>query len=747
MTANPMSTIPPIGPTTGMVSSPASSKFKQIDPIRILRQHIVLLVFTSLVGLIIGGGTWAALRITIPEWSSEAQLRYIRGPDDPWKGFNEQMENQDTTEAIIQAEVMRIRSEEILRDALGKQMVRDTNWFKGYDNNLEKAREDLQKKYLAVWMVRGAPVISMRARTRDADDAQRILRAIIDSYMKKLKIDTSNKSRDIRNVFVREQEMADQAMRHLQEQMNEFTLQQEISTLEANQSETALELQNLTELKVQLLSAIDQYNSRYDTLMKIKDSGHAEPTPDVIAELEMTPLIQQLSQSLQSLRQQREVYIQEYGPNHMQVRKVGRYIAAAEAEKKREIERLAREQQEAEIQSLAKTIEMLKGQYAELEPKLLNAAQRMTDLTTKITRFEHMEKEYETAEEEKTIATQSLMAQRVNEARPDTIPFQEQMSPSTPEVTFPPKWYITIPGVALLVIGTVTGLIFLRELMDQRIRTSEDVKMIAQTELLGMIPDTMEDPSGPVAVERVVENQPTGIIAESYRQVRAAILTKMDRRGYKTLMIVGAQPKCGTTSVAHNLGASMAFNGRRTLIIDANFRRPKLHEIMGDSNTHGLIEVLKEQCTYEQAIKPTGDLSLFLLPAGNSFEAPPELLDQPAFKTVLSQLETQYDLIIIDAPPALLASDSRLLAKHVDALAIVVQAGTDKRGMIERMLREIDGQRADILGVVLNAVKSSAGGYFRKSYRDFYRYAQDNNNSNGKTTRKQKAITETQSTT
>jgi Mrp family chromosome partitioning ATPase len=87
-------------------------------------------------------------------------------------------------------------------------------------------------------------------------------------------------------------------------------------------------------------------------------------------------------------------------------------------------------------------------------------------------------------------------------------------------------------------------------------------------------------------------------------------------------------------------------------------------------------------------------------------------------------------LILIDTAPALLTSDCQLLAKHVDAIAIVVRADADQRGMLSRMLNRLDGQRADILGIVLNGVRSAAGGYFRKSYEEFYRYNQ--NGANGK---------------
>jgi len=239
------------------------------------------------------------------------------------------------------------------------------------------------------------------------------------------------------------------------------------------------------------------------------------------------------------------------------------------------------------------------------------------------------------------------------------------------------------------------------------------------------VPHASEDPSGGDVAERTVERSPAGLLAESYRQIRTAVLSKMDRRGYKTLVCVSAQPEAGTSTVVQNLATSLAYNGRNVLIIDANFRRPVQHKLMETSNERGLVDVLKDDMNVEDVVVAHPDMSLSLLPTGRATNSPPELLEGAAFRGLLGQLETEYDVILIDAPPALLTSDSQLLSKHVDAIAVVVQAGSDKRGMLGRVLNQLDGQRADLLGIILNGVKSSAGGYFRQSYEDFYRYREE----------------------
>jgi capsular exopolysaccharide synthesis family protein len=268
--------------------------------------------------------------------------------------------------------------------------------------------------------------------------------------------------------------------------------------------------------------------------------------------------------------------------------------------------------------------------------------------------------------------------------------------------------------------------------MDQSIKSPSDIKLLNEAELLGILPHADEDPSGPSSVERVVEKYPTGLLAEAYRQVRTAILGKMDRRGYKTLLIASAQPGAGSSSVAHNLATSLAFNGRKVAIIDTNFRRPAQHQFVNADNDRGLVDVLLYGASLDDMLLTVHDPDLSVLPTGRAGDAPPEVLESARFRSLMAELETRFDIVLIDAPPALLSSECQLLSKHVDAIAVVVRAGNDKRGMIDRMAGQFTGHRADMLGIILNGVQSSVGGYFRASFRDFYRYRENGAATNGK---------------
>ena len=179
--------------------------------------------------------------------------------------------------------------------------------------------------------------------------------------------------------------------------------------------------------------------------------------------------------------------------------------------------------------------------------------------------------------------------------------------------------------------------------------------------------------------------------------------------------------------VSNNLAISLARDGRRVLVLDANYRRPAQHQLFGVTVEPGLIEVLSGSVDFDDAVVRVGTPPVDILPVGHAPDAVPEMYESTAFSELLNSMKRCYDVILIDVSPALLTSDSSLLAKHVDAIIVVVRAMEDMKGMISRMLRQLGGHRADVLGVILNGVKSSAGGYFRKNYKAFSRYRQPGN--------------------
>jgi capsular exopolysaccharide synthesis family protein len=396
-------------------------------------------------------------------------------------------------------------------------------------------------------------------------------------------------------------------------------------------------------------------------------------------------------------------------------------MAATEQERQREIDRLLRESQATEVEAARSRLASAEAQMTGLQAKLEEMRKKVSEIAQLLRDYDGKKATLASVIARRDKAAAQLTEIEMRRRRPDFQGVEYALRPTTPEMVYP-KFATVTTGSTVLLLGLALLVVFAKELLDQRIKSPADVRLLPGAELLGTVPDATEDPLGPARIETAVRSDPSGLIAESFRQIRTVILARADRRGYKTLMLVCPQGGCGSSTIASNLALSMAYNGKRVLVLEVNFRRPIQHQIFDAPAHPGLIEVLRGTTKLEDALVHKDEPRLDILPVGDAKDAPPELLDSPAFRQLLAGLESKYDIILIDAPPALITSESQHLARYVDAVAIVVRAMKDQRGTVGRMLRLFEGQRADVLGVVLNGVRSSAGGYFRKNYEEFYRY-------------------------
>jgi capsular exopolysaccharide synthesis family protein len=736
-------------PPTGM---PASNRFKPVDPLRLLREHVRLLAITCVVGIAVGFVCWGLLLWLTPRYTSSAQLR-VQGPlTDVWGTAAGDISQAQMApiEAFMRNEIMRLTSEEVLLNALGRPEVKSTEFYRAYlidpvtgNFDVRRAREDLEEDYLRVYPVSGSTLINIRVSLPDEDDPPKILEALTSVYLLKLEQEAASEGSKVSRTFLSEREQAETEIRQIQDRIRQFTQTQDLDSLDMRTSAANREYQLLIEARVELETKSQEAKEYYNDLLATEQQGDVPPTSEDLIEIDNTAEMLDINRRINYLREQVTSATNTYGANHYMTRQFQHQLASGLSEKDIKVQQMVRERRAAKVQGGARMVAGFEGQLAALQPKLEVAAKRMTDLTTLLNEYEQLQDMLETAKAKRDRADESLDSLRVMGVRPDARRVQRYASATVPELTFPKIEYV-VPAVALLCLGLVGGFLFLREALDQRIKGPADVRLLANADMLGLLPDAEDDPSGSFAIERVVEKHPAGLMAEAFRQVRSGIVAKMDRRGYKTLLVVSAQPGCGSSSVVHNLATALAYNGRKVLIIDANFRRPAQHRLHELANELGLVDVLRGRATLAQAVKTLPGLSVAILPTGHAVDTAPELLEAASFRAMLTGAETEYDLILIDSPPALLTSESQLLAKHVDAVAVVVRATSDKRGMIDRMIRQFEGHRADVLGIILNGVQSSAGGYFRKSYRDFYRYRQNGTATNGQAVSAKKKETATQ---
>ena len=167
------------------------------------------------------------------------------------------------------------------------------------------------------------------------------------------------------------------------------------------------------------------------------------------------------------------------------------------------------------------------------------------------------------------------------------------------------------------------------------------------------------------------------------------------------------------------------------LFIDANFRKPVLHTIFpkpkiltenGEQSVFGLSTLLAGFCGYQEIIRPSGVEGLDIIDSGPLPPNPTELLGGAQMEQLIKRQKESYDYVIIDGPPILVVSDSKMLARLVDGTVLVLNAGTTRRGTAQRAVREIKEVNTALLGCVLLAVKALKGGYFREQFDSYLEY-------------------------
>lgn len=270
-------------------------------------------------------------------------------------------------------------------------------------------------------------------------------------------------------------------------------------------------------------------------------------------------------------------------------------------------------------------------------------------------------------------------------------------------------------GLGLL-IGLLAGLgaAMLREVLDKRVKTLEDVKAITSAPILGSISFDPDAPRRPL----IVEVDPRSARSEAFRALRTN-LTFIDASDHpKTIVVTSSTAGEGKSTVTMNLALSMAQSGARVCLIEADLRRPKVLEYMGLDGSVGLTDALIGQADIHDVMQPYGDTNLWVIGSGPIPPNPSELLGSMPMRNSLDALSRSFDQIIIDVPPTLPVTDAAVLSTIVDGVIVVAGSGLVERDQLEHTIQSLESVNGRVLGLVLNRVPKQAGKQYSR-----YEYA------------------------
>jgi succinoglycan biosynthesis transport protein ExoP len=276
---------------------------------------------------------------------------------------------------------------------------------------------------------------------------------------------------------------------------------------------------------------------------------------------------------------------------------------------------------------------------------------------------------------------------------------------------------LAILGGAVLAFG----LAFFFEYVDSRIKSPDEIRAHLGLPSLGMIP--VVDPKVGKGLEPLISNGVPPNFAEAFRALRTNVLFSSAAEGARHLVITSTGPGEGKTMVAANLAIGLAQAGQRVLLIDADMRRPRVHEVFRQKQEPGLSNLMVGHTVPSACIRKSNVQGLWLLTGGRIPPNPAELLGSRRFKDFVHSLSDHFDSVIIDSPPAMAVTDAAIAASIATGVIFVVGSEMTSRHAARTALQQLQNGRCPFLGVVLNRVDLERNAYY---YSHYYRreYAQ-----------------------
>lgn len=269
------------------------------------------------------------------------------------------------------------------------------------------------------------------------------------------------------------------------------------------------------------------------------------------------------------------------------------------------------------------------------------------------------------------------------------------------------------------------GLAFFFEYLDSRIKQPDEIKSQLGLPFLGMIPAfNPKQTTGPPLIGNGMPNE----FSEAFRAIRTNVLFSSADAGSKSIVVTSTGPGEGKSVVSANIAMSLALAGQRVLLIDADMRRPKTHELFGVPLEPGLSNVMVGDSKASETVKRTLTPNLWLMAAGKHPPNPAELLGSKRFKDFMASLGEHFDWVIIDTPPVLAVTDASVVAHNATGVVFVVGAEMTAKGAAKAALEQLDSAKAKYVGGILNRVNVHRNAYYysrhyRREYQTYYTQA------------------------
>ena len=340
--------------------------------------------------------------------------------------------------------------------------------------------------------------------------------------------------------------------------------------------------------------------------------------------------------------------------------------------------------------------------------------------------------------------TYSLMKQKLEEAK---ISEASQLGKIRIVDSAIPNYYKTSPRKTIILLSSIIfGLLFgviiilISDFLDSTIKSIDEIErkglpILAIIPNIGKVFDkrkkkkgysfNLKDSSSEQIERRLLTHEdPKSPISEAYRSLRTSLMYDYDEENCKIMLVSSSGPSEGKTTTVANLAITYANMGKKTLLVDADLRKPVIHKMFKNNVEKGFTNFLTYNEKNIKNIYFNSDIkNLFIMKSGAVPPNPSELLASKAMSEFITQVKSKFDVVLFDTPPMIAVTDAFILSKYVDKKLIVIRASVTEKGALERTIVNMQNMSSSLDGVIFNGVDESStygGGYYYNYYQYYY---------------------------
>ena len=703
----------------------------------ILRRHLVLMIFLTFLGVIIGGVSCFLLKMYYPKYTAQTYIRVLPPTEKDPMTIATGTLNKDIQYGYRLLMAGLLKQQSTLQELVNRDKIQETEWFKRLakikDKRITRAVKNLKKKF-GVYPQRDGDYITVSMTCTNKKEAALIVNEMVKLFLasqgsaKRGEIAAKlTKLEDRRKFVQRDLDSAEKSLDDVRKRWGiadldskrqfEHTITRRLNDLELEQND--------------LLLSVSQTKS---SIMILEKQAAGPVNEQVSHQIESDPTMIMLIQQLVSQESLLAGRLTKFGENHRVVRQIKEQIVATEKERRLRKLEIAEQTRQSNLKNAQDGLVMLLSRLKELNLLREEASKKKKDLDLARVQFAQRVTVRDERRQMLDLVKEKVEKLKIMYDDPETPKVMGMGAAPVPLEMSSPLYKLYLPGGMMLGLMIAVGLAFLIELLNDLVRTPRDITRHLHIPLLGVIPDADEDEQlQDVDLCHIVRQAPYSMLSESYRHLRTNIKLSSSVESMKVLLVSSSMSGDGKTSVAINLATTFVAENKTVLLIDANFWRPGLQTAFPNSNSEtneeaneesglGLSNLLMAQCGYREVIRSTGMEGFDIIDSGMLPSNSAELLGGAHMQQLIKHQRQSYDYVIIDGPPILLVSEAKILARLVDSTILVFNATKTRRGVAQRTIRELKEINALIAGGVLLAVKAMKGGYYSEQFKSYQEY-------------------------